>query len=146
MAFSFPSTRLNLPLLSPPSFNPTLKTLALPNPKPRVSKMPLPPPKSLSLQHLSGLQSTVLDLVATSPPTWKSAIASNLLIFLVGSPVLVSGLSASGIGAALALGILTWRAFGGSGFLLVATYFVIVSSWDFFDMFDNCCCCKNFER
>ncbi|ONK55660.1 uncharacterized protein A4U43_UnF540 [Asparagus officinalis] len=125
MAFSFPSTRLNVPLLSPPSFIPTPKTLALLNPKPRVSKMPLPPPKSLSLQHLSGLQSTVLDLVATSPPTWKSAIASNLLIFLVGSPVVVSGLSASGIGAALALGILTWRAFGGSGFLLVATYFVI---------------------
>lgn len=50
---------------------------------------------------------------------------TNLLIFVLGSPILVLGLSVSGIGAALLLGILTWRAFGSSGYLLVATYFLI---------------------
>lgn len=67
----------------------------------------------------------LLDLLQTSPPTWESAIASNLLIFVVGSPLLLAGLSGPGIAAAFSLGVLTWRAFGGSGFLLVATYFVI---------------------
>jgi uncharacterized membrane protein len=50
------------------------------------------------------------------------------LIFVLGSPILVSGLSLSGIAAAFLLGTLTWRAFGPSGFLLVATYFIIVSN------------------
>lgn len=71
--------------------------------------------------------SEVMNLIQSSPPTWQSAILSNLLIFLLGSPILVSGLSVSGIAAAFLLGTLTWRAFGSSGFLLVATYFVIVS-------------------
>ncbi|KAI5332910.1 hypothetical protein L3X38_023039 [Prunus dulcis] len=69
--------------------------------------------------------SEVMSLIQSSPPTWQSAILSNLLIFLLGSPILVSGLSVSGIAAAFLLGTLTWRAFGSSGFLLVATYFVI---------------------
>ncbi|XAR68190.1 hypothetical protein NMG60_11003235 [Bertholletia excelsa] len=60
-----------------------------------------------------------------SPPTWESAVLSNLIIFIVGSPILRSGLSLSGIGAAFLLGTLTWRAFGASGFLLVAAYFII---------------------
>lgn len=71
--------------------------------------------------------SEAMSLIQSSPPTWQSAILSNLLIFLLGSPILVSGLSVSGIAAAFLLGTLTWRAFGSSGFLLVATYFVIVS-------------------
>ncbi|KAL6283381.1 hypothetical protein ACE6H2_014310 [Prunus campanulata] len=71
--------------------------------------------------------SKAMSLIQSSPPTWQSAILSNLLIFLLGSPILVSGLSVSGIAAAFLLGTLTWRAFGSSGFLLVATYFVIVS-------------------
>lgn len=37
----------------------------------------------------------------------------------------MSGLSFPGIAAAFLLGTLTWRAFGSSGFLLVASYFVI---------------------
>ncbi|PQQ18698.1 protein VTE6 chloroplastic isoform X1 [Prunus yedoensis var. nudiflora] len=69
--------------------------------------------------------SKAMSLIQSSPPTWQSAILSNLLIFLLGSPILVSGLSVSGIAAAFLLGTLTWRAFGSSGFLLVATYFVI---------------------
>ncbi|XP_078431230.1 integral membrane protein (Protein of unknown function DUF92, transmembrane) [Wolffia australiana] len=71
------------------------------------------------------IQDIVIDLMRTSPPTWKSAALSNLLIFVVGSPLLLAGLSGSGILAAFALGTLTWRAFGASGFLIVALYFTI---------------------
>lgn len=71
--------------------------------------------------------SGVIDILQSSPTTWKSSLLNNLLIFIVGSPILVTGLSISGIAAAFLLGTLTWRAFGPSGFLLVASYFVIVS-------------------
>lgn len=74
-----------------------------------------------------GIVERTIQLVQSSPPTWQSALLSNIIIFTLGSPLLVSGLSLSGIGAAFLLGTLTWRAFGSSGFLLVATYFVIVS-------------------
>lgn len=67
-----------------------------------------------------------VSLIQSSPATWKSALFSNLLIFIAGSPILVAGLSISGIGAAFLLGTLTWRAFGPSGFLVVASYFVLV--------------------
>ncbi|KAL8512198.1 hypothetical protein ACS0TY_018599 [Phlomoides rotata] len=66
-----------------------------------------------------------IQLVKSSPPTWESALLTNALIFLLGSPILVSGLSLSGIVAAFLLGTLTWRAFASSGFLLVASYFII---------------------
>ncbi|XP_045801050.1 protein VTE6, chloroplastic [Trifolium pratense] len=66
-----------------------------------------------------------MAIVQSSPATWQSSLLSNLLIFLLGSPLLVTGLSFSGIVAAFLLGTLTWRAFGSSGFLLVATYFII---------------------
>ncbi|KAF9589169.1 hypothetical protein IFM89_019485 [Coptis chinensis] len=69
--------------------------------------------------------STVFDLIQTSPPTWPSSIFSNVLIFTFGSPILVTGLSLSGIATAFLLGTLTWRAFGPTAFLLVATYFVL---------------------
>ncbi|OVA01473.1 Protein of unknown function DUF92 [Macleaya cordata] len=72
-----------------------------------------------------GAVSGVLDILQSSPPTWESSLLNNLLIFMVGSPILVTGLSLSGIAAAFLLGTLTWRAFGPSGFLLVASYFVI---------------------
>jgi len=66
-----------------------------------------------------------MDVIRMSPPTWESSLLSNLLIFAIGSPLLVAGLSLSGIVSAFLLGTLTWRAFGTSGFILVATYFVI---------------------
>ncbi|XP_019153931.1 PREDICTED: protein VTE6, chloroplastic [Ipomoea nil] len=81
--------------------------------------MDTPTPTDLGL-----LQGAML-LVKASPPTWHSAILSNIIIFVLGMPIIVPGLSLSGIGAAFLLGVLTWRAFGPSGFLLVATYFVI---------------------
>lgn len=65
-----------------------------------------------------------IQSIQSSPPTWQSAILSNIFIFVLGSPLLVSGLSLSGIAAAFLLGTLTWRAFGSSGFFLVAAYYV----------------------
>ncbi|KAJ3695125.1 hypothetical protein LUZ60_000502 [Juncus effusus] len=120
-------------------------TLLLPLPLPLpLSALP-PPPKPLSLRpilslstpkrclslnaaplpSLTELETTLSDLFQTSPPTWKSALGSNAIIFLLGSPILRTGLSVSGIGAAFVLGSLTWRAFGPSGFVLVASYFVM---------------------
>ncbi|XP_040986799.1 protein VTE6, chloroplastic-like isoform X2 [Juglans microcarpa x Juglans regia] len=78
--------------------------------------------------HAGSVQSALLEamkVIRSSPPTWQSALLNNLFIFVLGSPILVSGLSLSGIGAAFLLGNLTWRAFGPPGFLLVATYFII---------------------
>ncbi|KAJ6886692.1 protein VTE6 [Populus alba x Populus x berolinensis] len=99
-------------LTSTPSF-PTLKF---------HKKMIPHRPHAVSVQ---GVLSDAMNLIQSAHPTWKSALFSNLLIFVVGSPILVSGLSISGIFAAYLLGTLTWRAFGPSGFLLVASYFVI---------------------
>ncbi|KAJ6966257.1 protein VTE6 [Populus alba x Populus x berolinensis] len=79
-------------------------------------------PNAISTQ---GVLSEAMRLIQSAPPTWQSALFSNLSIFIVGSPILVSGLSLSGIFAAFLLGTLTWRAFGPSGFLLVASYFII---------------------
>jgi len=81
--------------------------------------------------RVSSVQDVVggaMAIVQSSPATWQSSLLSNLLIFVLGSPILVTGLSFEGIVAAFLLGTLTWRAFGGDGFLLVATYFIIVSS------------------
>ncbi|KAK9077441.1 hypothetical protein SSX86_005778 [Deinandra increscens subsp. villosa] len=72
-----------------------------------------------------GLLQRTLQFAQLHPPTWQSAVLSNILIFFAGSPILVTGLSLPGIGAAFLLGTLIWRGFGPSGFLLVAVYFVI---------------------
>lgn len=91
------------------------------------------PPKNMPITTTSaaatdlGLIQKAIQIIQTSPPTWQSALLSNLVIFVLGTPILVSGLSISGIVAAFLLGSLTWRAFGPSGFLFVAAYFVIVS-------------------
>ncbi|KAI6687141.1 hypothetical protein NL676_023969 [Syzygium grande] len=116
--FLLPSPTLQKPPPPPP-------LLILPNHlrrKPRLSRPVAAPPGAMSAQ---GALSEALALIQSAPPTWKSAVFSNLLIFVGGSPILVAGLSAPGIGAAFLLGTLTWRAFGPSGFLLVAAYFVI---------------------
>ncbi|KAL2339707.1 hypothetical protein Fmac_007647 [Flemingia macrophylla] len=68
-----------------------------------------------------------MALVQSSPAMWSSALLSNALIFLIGSPILVAGLSLSGIVPAFLLGTFTWRAFGPAGFLFVVTYFVILA-------------------
>nr|GMD34958.1 protein VTE6, chloroplastic [Ipomoea batatas] len=72
-----------------------------------------------------GVVQRVVQLVLTSPPTWQSAVASNLIIFVLGSPLLVSGLSLSGSASAFLLATLTWRAFWIPGFLLAAIYFIL---------------------
>ena len=96
--------------------------------KPLITKSnPNPSSKMVvRAQSFETLASGAVNLLQSNPATWHSALLSNLLIFLLGSPILVSGLSPSGIASAFLLGTLTWRAFGPSGFLLVATYFVIV--------------------
>ncbi|KAL6199029.1 hypothetical protein ACLB2K_028816 [Fragaria x ananassa] len=134
------STILHIKPPPPPPF-PSLK----PHPSssfpilPTKTPIPIPiqnPTKPLkthfTMQRPSHASTTVhsavsdaVTLIQSFPATWQSAILCNLLIFLLGSPILVSGLSLSGIAAAFLLGTLTWRAFGPPGFLLVATYFVI---------------------
>ncbi|KAL9251667.1 VTE6, chloroplastic-like protein [Drosera capensis] len=74
---------------------------------------------------LMGPISGALGFLGSNPATWESAVCSNAVIFVLGSPILVSGLCWNGIVAAFLLGTLTWRAFRASGFLLVATYFVV---------------------
>lgn len=134
---TFQSTPISLsPKLSRflPKFQTLSKSLIFPsisNPKPKPSlkfknKMSVRTQTQAAGADLDpSLMQQAIQLVQSSPPTWQSAIFSNLVIFLLGSPLLVSGLSLPGIGAAFLLGTLTWRAFGPSGFLLVATYFVI---------------------
>nr|CAB3478188.1 unnamed protein product [Digitaria exilis] len=89
---------------------------------------PPPPPRALpdiAAGAASGIRDALADAFLSSPPTWRSAAASNLAVFVAGSPVLLSGLSASGFAAAYLLGTLTWRAFGAPGFLVVVAYFVV---------------------
>lgn len=120
---TIPSHHFQLSSLSSFPLFPKRTLIFNPNPR-RPSK------KKMVMLNAANAQTVVLDalkLIQTSPPTWKSAIFSNIFIFVAGSRILVSGLSLSGIVAAFLLGTLTWRAFGPPGFLLVATYFVIVS-------------------
>ncbi|PIN15939.1 putative membrane protein [Handroanthus impetiginosus] len=109
--------------------NPKSKSLFSPSnlnlKSPKIKKRMLTQIQAAPTDLDPGLVQEAIQLFQSSPPTWLSAIFSNVLIFILGSPILVSGLSLSGIAAAFLLGILTWRAFGPSGFLLVATYFVI---------------------
>ncbi|XP_044480615.1 protein VTE6, chloroplastic-like, partial [Mangifera indica] len=78
-----------------------------------------------AVPSIQGAVSEAMSLMQSDAPTWQSALLSNIVIFVLGSPILLSGLSTSGIAAAFFLGTLTWRAFGPYGFLLVATFFVI---------------------
>ncbi|KAH7290284.1 hypothetical protein KP509_30G040700 [Ceratopteris richardii] len=59
------------------------------------------------------------------PPSWTSSLIANATIFTIGLPILQTGLTASGMASAYLLGTSTWRAFGASGFLVVAAYFVL---------------------
>ncbi|KAI3457602.1 hypothetical protein Pfo_014265 [Paulownia fortunei] len=127
---SMPITLSSKPSPFLPNFpNPISKTLFFPsnsNPKTPIFKKRMQTQIQASTPDLDpGFLQQAIQLVQSSPPTWQSAFLNNVLIFLLGSPLLVSGLSLSGIAAAFLLGTLTWRAFGSSGFLLVATYFVI---------------------
>ncbi|XP_076933097.1 protein VTE6, chloroplastic-like [Bidens hawaiensis] len=106
----------------PPS-NPLISTSTF-NPIKPISLTRLQSTTNSSIPDL-GLLHRAIQLAQLSPPTWQSSVVSNLFIFLIGSPVLVTGLSISGIVSAFLLGTLTWRGFGPSGFLLVAVYFII---------------------
>ncbi|XP_071907320.1 protein VTE6, chloroplastic-like [Coffea arabica] len=130
---SFPSSPPSPPFLHPqkPKITACPTHLPIPfkpstfslNPRPKTPKKMLTTPLAAATDP--SLVQQAIKLVQSSPPTWQSSLLSNLLIFILGSPILVSGLSLSGIAAAFLLGTLTWRAFGPSGFFLVASYFVI---------------------
>ncbi|KAL4293696.1 protein VTE6, chloroplastic isoform X1 [Arachis ipaensis] len=98
--------------------------ITLSNKRRNTAMSQLTPPRVTASSVQDALGGAV-SLIQSSPATWRSALLSNVLIFVLGFPILVAGLSLSGIAAAFLLGTLTWRAFGPSGFLLVATYFVI---------------------
>ncbi|KAL3508800.1 hypothetical protein ACH5RR_028201 [Cinchona calisaya] len=123
---SFTSAPPSPPLLHPhklkispfPTHLPKPFTFFLKNPK----KMLTTP--SAASTDLSLIQKAI-QLVQSTPPTWQSSLLSNLIIFILGTPILISGLSLSGFFASFLLGTLTWRSFGPAGFLLVAAYFVI---------------------
>lgn len=128
LSFSFPPPFLHLQKPNVTTFRKDLlkpfKPLPLSlNPSRKLPKK-MPITTSASAADL-GLVQKAIQLVQSSPPSWQSAFLSNLVIFVLGTPILLSGLSLSGILAAFLLGTLTWRAFGSSGFFLVASYFVI---------------------
>ncbi|RLN24386.1 putative conserved membrane protein-like [Panicum miliaceum] len=122
-----------LPVHAPLSSRPAPRTLPVIPRGPKVLRHRPPPPPLPPLRALpgiaagaaSGIRDALADAFLASPPTWRSAAVSNLAVFVAGSPVLLSGLSASGFAAAYLLGTLTWRAFGPPGFLLVVAYFVV---------------------
>ncbi|CAJ1957687.1 unnamed protein product [Sphenostylis stenocarpa] len=116
LSFSSSSFHLTPSSFSPKPTTPLLNTRTL-----------RPFPRAMQASQIQDAVGGAISLVQSSPATWQSALLSNVMIFLLGSPILVTGLSLSGIGAAFLLGTLTWRAFGPSGFFLVATYFIIVS-------------------
>ncbi|KAI5000216.1 hypothetical protein ZWY2020_004805 [Hordeum vulgare] len=117
-----PPPRFLLPSLVAP------RTLPLAPRRTGVSRHLSPAPPR-ALPDIAAAAASLRDAVAgafqASPPTWSSAAATNLTVFVAGSPLLLSGLSASGFAAAYVLGTLTWRAFGPRGYLLVAAYFVV---------------------
>ncbi|XP_057992450.1 protein VTE6, chloroplastic isoform X2 [Hevea brasiliensis] len=59
---------------------PLKKTLAAPAPSPRFPKM-LPSPHRPQAFSLQGALSEAMNLIQSSPPTWRSAFFNNLLIF-----------------------------------------------------------------
>ncbi|CAM8946949.1 unnamed protein product [Rhodiola kirilowii] len=95
------------------------------NRRPEQQTRMLPTISAVSGPQLGPVFQELVAGFQTSPATWKSSILCNFVIFTLGSPLLVAGLSAPGIASAFLLGTLTWRSFGSSGFLLVAAYFVI---------------------
>ncbi|XP_042465231.1 protein VTE6, chloroplastic-like [Zingiber officinale] len=124
MAYVRPFSPLS-PFLRPPLRHYAVPQFLVHVPRSTILRTPHSPPKAAPFPELAPLQDSLLHLIRASPPTWQSAAASNLLIFAVGSPILFSGLTIPGIGSAFLLGVLSWRAFGPSGFLIVAAYFVI---------------------
>lgn len=86
--------------------------------------------KSYVTMAQSGLLDVVSQAFQTYPPTWGSSLAAVATIVLLGSPVLLSGLTVPGILSAYVLGTVSWRAFGAKGFVLVAVYFILVRGLD----------------
>ena len=63
-----------------------------------------------------------------SPPTWGSSVQAMLVVFIIGLPLLLAGLTGPAVGAAFLLGAVTWRAFGADGLAVVIVYYLLASA------------------
>ena len=75
-----------------------------------------------------GLVQLVTQPFHISPPTWGSSVQAMLVVFIIGSPLLLAGLTAPAVGAAFLLGVVTWRAFGADGLAIVIVYYLLASA------------------
>ena len=72
---------------------------------------------------LEGVQNAFIG-----PTSWESTFIATATIFVIAAPVLLVGLSLSGVLSAFVLGLFTFRAFGGQGTAIVFLYFLLVSN------------------
>ena len=75
-----------------------------------------------------GLVQLVTQPFHVSPPTWGSSVQAMLVVFIIGSPLLLAGLTAPAVGAAFLLGAVTWRAFSADGLAIVIVYYLLASA------------------
>lgn len=73
---------------------------------------------------LEGVQNAFIG-----PTSWESTFIATVTIFVIAAPVLLVGLSLSGVLSAFVLGLFTFRAFGGQGTAIVFLYFLLVSDF-----------------
>lgn len=73
---------------------------------------------------LPGAVTELLQQACTAHPGWLAGAAVNTAVFAGGAPVLLKGLTASGMVNAWLLGTAVFAAFGTGGFALVCTYFL----------------------
>jgi len=69
---------------------------------------------------LEGVQNAFIG-----PTSWESTFIATATIFVIAAPVLLVGLSLSGVLSAFVLGLFTFRAFGGQGTAIVFLYFLL---------------------
>ena len=72
---------------------------------------------------LEGVQNAFIG-----PTSWESTFIATVTIFVIAAPVLLVGLTLSGVLSAFVLGLFTFRAFGGQGTAIVFLYFLLVSN------------------
>eukprot|EP00897_Mesotaenium_endlicherianum_P009493 jgi/Mesen1/8572/ME000497S07984 len=106
---------------------PNLKFITSPNihrPRPRRSASVCISATLADSARTAG--STLLAAFSKQPADNVSTLVAVGAIFVLGAPLLLAGLTLDGLASAFLLGVVTWRAFGPPGFILVATYFVLV--------------------
>eukprot|EP00898_Chlorokybus_atmophyticus_P004816 jgi/Chlat1/5335/Chrsp35S05267 len=78
-------------------------------------------------QQLSAPSTAAAVVEFLGAPTWLSAATVTALVFTVGSPLLLRYLTPNGYANAFFLGLIVWRAFGGTGFAILCIYFLVGS-------------------